>query len=211
MPDYADLLSIAANMQDKAVLLSGDSIAFLLTAMGEYLEDHDNWRGSGDFDVLTDEETDNVDAIIAKTERQLMKNALTGTVVMSPVPVDGALFCDGSEYSREDYPDLYAVYENTLYAIDENTFRVPNFVAKFPLGYTEIGLEGGEAQHELSIDEIPAHTHTEIIAVETVINGGLEAPAAAAVAAIGETGVTGLSQSHNNMPPFHTTGFYVWT
>lgn len=210
MPSYADLMSVVANMQDKAILLKGDSIAFLLTALGEYLEKHFNWNGSGEFGLLTDNESDDIDAIIARTERALMGN-MTGCIQMSIIALEGALECNGAEYLREEYPELYAAMAGTTYIVDEDTFKVPNFDGKFPVGAYAAGYEGGEETHTLTLDEIPEHAHSEIIAVDTVINGGLEAPAAAAVASIGTTGLAGLGMAHNNIPPFHTARFYIWT
>lgn len=216
MPSYAKLMSVVANMQDKAVLLSGDSIAFLLTAMGEYLERSENWNGSGDFEVLTGEETDNVDAIIAKTERALMGN-MTGTIILSAVDVEGTLECDGSRYTRADYPELWAKIkqasddEMTLLEVDETYFFVPNLNSRFPIGGIPSGYMDGEAQHTLTITEMPAHTHVTTIPIETVINGGLEAPAAAATALLSETGTEGGNEPHNNMPPFTSLRFLIWT
>lgn len=216
MPNYADLTSIAANTQDKAVLLRGDSIAFLLTALGEYLEYHFNWRGSGEFGLLTDNESDDVDAIIAKTERALMGN-LTGTIIMSAVPVAGALECDGSRYTRADYPELWAKIKEAvdlevcILEVDETYFFVPDLINRFPLGGVPSGYMDGESEHTLTADEMPIHTHTEIIAVETFINGGLEAPAAAATAFEGVTGSSGGGLAHNNVPPFTSLRFFIWT
>lgn len=68
MPNYADLTSVVANETDKAVLLSGQSIALLFTALGEL----NYWTGSGDFGRLTDAERDAVDAMVSRAERELM-------------------------------------------------------------------------------------------------------------------------------------------
>lgn len=216
MPDYADLMSVVANMQDKAILLRGDSIAFLLTALGEYLEKHFNWNGSGEFGLLTDNESDDIDAIIAKTERALMGN-LTGTIVQSVMNVDGALECDGSRYARADYPELWAVIkqavddELSVLEVDETYFSVPDLNGRFPIGGVPSGYMDGESEHTLTAEEMPIHSHTEIIAVEAFINGGLEAPAAASQAFEGITGSAGGGSAHNNMPPFTSLRFFIWT
>lgn len=68
MPNYADLTSVVANETDKAVLLSGQSIALLFTALGELK----CWTGSGDFGRLTDAERDAVGAMVSRAERELM-------------------------------------------------------------------------------------------------------------------------------------------
>lgn len=216
MPHYADLTSVAADMQSKAILLSGDSIAFLLTAMGEYLENRHVWSGSGEFGTTTDTEWDEASAVIAKAERELMGN-LTGTIIMSAVDVPGTLECDGSRYLRTDYPDLWAkikqAYDDglTLLEVDETYFYVPDLINRFPLGGVPSGYLAGESEHTLTVDEMPAHAHEYIQASEVTINGGLEAPAFAAVPVPGTTTIVGSGLPHNNMPPLCTIRFLIWT
>lgn len=85
--------------------------------------------------------------------------------VTADVP-DGALPCDGSEYNRVDYPQLYAVLDSA-YVIDANTFKTPDLQGRTIIGYgagdglTEraIGDSGGEETHELTVPELPAHAH----------------------------------------------------
>lgn len=211
MPNYTDLISVAVNMPDKAVSLSGAGIAFILTALGEYLEKHENWRGSGEFGVLTDNQADYVDAVIAFTERSLMGN-LTGTYIMSAVPVEGALECDGATYNRVDYPELYAAFVDTVYIVDEDTFVVPDLIEAFPLGSTIVGTTGGETDHTLTPEEMPSHGHSvDGTVTAALIPVGLEAAVTLGVPSIGFTDNAGGGVSHNNMPPFHSVRFFIWT
>lgn len=79
------------------------------------------------------------------------------------------------------------------------------------------GVTGGEKAHMLTVDEIPAHAHTENGAVMVwntkIGNVGAdparkEMASAAMVSPALNTGSTGNGQAHNNMPPYY--GAYVW-
>lgn len=79
------------------------------------------------------------------------------------------------------------------------------------------GCTGGEKAHTLTVNEIPAHAHTENGAVMVwntkVGNVGAdparrEMASAALVSPALNTSSTGRGQPHNNMPPYY--GAYVW-
>jgi len=169
---------------------------------------HVEWLWDGDYDVI--------DELIGRANAQLTMNIFVGSVVWRAGSVpSGMLLCDGTTYERVDYPDLYAALD-AVYIVDADHFTVPDLIGNFVLGSTTIGDTGGAATHTLTTTEMPAHSHTntphshtEIIAVAALINGGLEAPAAAAVPAAGVTGASGVvidstggSGAHNNMPPY---------
>lgn len=134
------------------------------------------------------------------------------------------LACDGSSHLRVDYPDLYAALD-TAFIVDADHFVTPDLRARVPIGAgaalagfgtLTMGQTGGEAQHQLTTAELASHSHTtnphthsEVTAVATVINGGLEAPAASATPSFGVTGGAGPSTNaagsdaaHNNVQPF---------
>lgn len=88
-----------------------------------------------------------------------------GTLMMyaAETAPDGYLLADGSAVSRVTYSDLFAVIGTTFGAGDGSTFNLPNLSQRFPLGAGTgrlIGETGGSEQHELSTNELPAHTHT---------------------------------------------------
>jgi hypothetical protein len=87
MPVYAEFFSVSENETERAVLLSGDSIALMFSVLGEYAEHTYNWQGSGEFSDLTDDETDVVKALIAKAERELMSE-----VIVAKLPYFAHLF-----------------------------------------------------------------------------------------------------------------------
>lgn len=145
---------------------------------------------------------------------------MIGSIVpyASAEPPGGVLPCDGSIYLRENYPRLYAALD-PAFIVDADQFRTPDLRGRFVFGVDSVrepGQTGGEETHTLSESEMPAHTHTnaphthsEIAAVAAFINGGIEAPAAAATPAATVTGAssvvidaTGGGQPHNNMPPY---------
>lgn len=220
MPDYAEFLSVVANEQSKAVELSGSSIALLLTALGEGLENTLNWRGSGEFDELTQAEKDEVEAIVALAERELMteynSHILTGIVFASPADRTGALLCDGSQYNRVDYPDLYDFLVDTIYIVDADTFNVPDLTEVFILGSETVGGTGGEATHTLVTDEMPSHLHieglgTNVLQAGTGVRINSYAGEVTPRTSVQYTAPTGGDEPHNNMPPYHRMRYYIWT
>lgn len=126
----------------------------------------------------------------------------TGAVKSNMLP------CDGTVYNRVDYQKLYAELDSQ-YIIDANTFRVPDLRKRYPRGYDPedmtiyMGGQGGEEAHAQTIAELASHDHTtephthtdlghthlESIAIPSIINGGLEAPASAAQPGANSTGV----------------------
>lgn len=66
----------------------------------------------------------------------------------------------------------------------------------------EIGKTGGEAEHTLTVDEMPKHTHG--VGIEYTVTSGHETPRLSSntVYASAFTSAAGGDQSHNNMPPY---------
>ena len=89
-----------------------------------------------------------------------------GTVIMFTgleLPANW-LRCDGSNISRTTYSQLFSVI-GTLYGVGDHvkTFALPDFSGRFPLGIQAKQKSsyktGGEAEHVLTEDELPAHRH----------------------------------------------------
>ena len=84
---------------------------------------------------------------------------------------DGWLICNGGTFTSDDYPELAALLGSTYGPINGNTYRLPNFKGKVPVGLGtgfdengnsqtfNIANSGGEYNHTLTVDEIPSHTH----------------------------------------------------
>jgi microcystin-dependent protein len=117
---------------------------------------------------------------------------------------DWCLICDGASYLDADYPELGAVI-HANYRIDATHFRVPDYIGNFDLGNGTPGNAGGEAEHTLSVGELPSHRHTQdqFGSAPSVVLGELAGFEIAPVA--GFTGFTGGDQPHNNMPPYETS------
>lgn len=144
---------------------------------------------------------------------------MVASVIMyagSSVP-DGYLACDGSTYQRVAYPDLYAAL-GAIYIVDADNFRVPDLRSRLPIGIGDgsngltvraLGAQAGTETHQLTVPEMPSHTHTyETVAVPTADLAG-ELPFIEPTITPAVTGATGGDQAHNNMPPFHALGFAI--
>jgi microcystin-dependent protein len=122
------------------------------------------------------------------------------------------LLCDGSEKLVVDYPLLYAVIGDKWGTpSDGNHFVLPDVRGNFLLAASPAHPDqetGGAETHTLSIDEIPAHQHSEITAVNTPTFIG-EVPVSLAIAGAGNTGSAGGGGSHNNMPPYLAVPLYI--
>lgn len=121
-------------------------------------------------------------------------------------PGAGWLLCDGTTYLREDYPELYArlTVETSPLIIDADNFSVPDLRGKFRLGSDAGDLAtGGAATVTLTEAQIPAHTHTYDQIGATLTDPG-EVPSAIGIDDINtvNTGTTGGSEAHENMPPY---------
>lgn len=104
-----------------------------------------------------------------------------GTVIATAGPISDSnyVLCDGQEYPQSQYPDLYAVIQNTYGTPqDSSKFKVPNYQGRIPVGQgvaggvtfasdsSPFGTTGGDqtvttdtADHTLTISDIPAHAH----------------------------------------------------
>jgi microcystin-dependent protein len=129
---------------------------------------------------------------------------------ISEDPPQGTLALDGSTYDKSDYPDLYDVLppsmkSATSFTLPDMRERVPRFVG----GTYNIGDTGGQDTVALSESEMPAHTHTESIAVSSAADAGTGVPIASAVSGVGTTGVAGSGMPHDNLPAFVAVGVAV--
>jgi microcystin-dependent protein len=82
----------------------------------------------------------------------------------------GYLLCDGSAVSRTTYAALFAYLNASSLPFGSGdgstTFNLPNLLGRTPFGYdasqtefSTLGKTGGEKAHQLTISEMPAHTH----------------------------------------------------
>lgn len=81
----------------------------------------------------------------------------------SDIVPEGFLLCDGAEYLRDEYPELFTAI-GTIYGAGDGstTFNVPNLQTRVPVGAGdgyELGATGGEEKHLLTTGEMPNHSH----------------------------------------------------
>lgn len=144
-----------------------------------------------------------------------------GTITLwgSDVAPANWLICDGSAVSRTTYASLFAVIGTKYGAGDGvNTFNLPNLKGQTPIGkdaaqteFAALNQKGGEKKHQLTIAEMPAHTH------KTLINTSQTGAQPAAgnwfyepnSAGVEPTTSTGGDQPHNILQPYTVVNFII--
>lgn len=94
-----------------------------------------------------------------------------------------------------------------------NVANTTNYWGEYPAGKENFpaGEMGGEVEHTLTVDEIPAHTHSERLEWSNTKAWGLTGTGEGANAVVdqgGVTGATGGDKPHSNMPPYLVV--YMW-
>ena len=131
----------------------------------------------------------------------------------------GTLLCDGAIVSRTTYSRLFDVI-GTTYGVGDgaNTFGLPNLKGRVPVGldaaqteFNGLGKTGGYNTHTLTVNEIPAHTHSytnqpNSTSVQTPVTGTNVADDVP----VGQTtGSTGGGLAHNNLQPYITLNYII--
>jgi microcystin-dependent protein len=225
--DLDKLQSLSEDMPQSYHYLSDTTRLLCLDMLTRMPSQRWAWRNNGE--ALTDGEWDEAESMVDQAAEELIKTMLTGAIFPfagETIPA-GFLLCDGSAVSRAYYADLFTVV-GTIYGSGDGTttFNLPDMRGRVPAGvdvgqteFEELGNNGGETAHTLTASEIPifdlSHAHSEITATATLINGGIEAPAPAALPGIGATGSGGGSiggdEPHNNLQPYLTLNFIIKT
>lgn len=149
---------------------------------------------------------DDIVAAVADTVANYYNNMLIGLVsqFLASIP-PGWLQLDGATYSEDDYPQLFARLPSQFKT--GSNFTLPDMTDTFPLGATDtadLGDSGGLNSYQLSIAQLPAHTHTYIppvinIDVKTL---GAPIPYGATLGAPSPTSSVGSGSSIDNRPAF---------
>lgn len=166
--------------------LSSFSAVMLLSACRAFLHDTSLWTGAGY--ELTEDEIDDIDELVSQAEYELMLSTV-GMIMPyagSTIPT-WALLCDGTQYQRVDYPEVYAVLDSA-FIVDADTFATPNLRDRMIIGvstFTAPGDTGGADSHTLATGQLPAHSHTvdahghsylAPVSAPTLIGAGAPAP-----------------------------------
>lgn len=80
---------------------------------------------------------------------------------------EGWLLCDGRPVPRQLFSQLFAAIQSTFGDGDgKTTFNLPDLQGRVAVGqaagvslFDKLGKTGGEVEHTLAVDEMPAHTH----------------------------------------------------
>lgn len=150
---------------------------------------------------------------------QLSRSAVAGVVYpfAGAVVPDGFLLCDGGEYSRTEYAELFAAI-GTAYGSGDgsSTFNVPNLESRTIIGESDnytLGSVGGEEKHTLTVDEMPRHKH-DVPATDTQKSGTAwvihDVSPYLQDTGVGST-YTGGDQPHNNMQPYIVMQYIIST
>jgi microcystin-dependent protein len=135
---------------------------------------------------------------------------------ISDIPKSWGL-CDGTKYKALDGTDLQspdlrskfivgASKPGTTLDTSAGTNR-PNYPGLW-LAPRQVGDQGGEENHTLSIAEIPAHTHTTSVGYNGIPIGPTSNGAANS-SGNHNTSSTGGGGAHNNMPPFYALAYII--
>jgi microcystin-dependent protein len=183
----------------RSFVIPSEFVSIVLGAIAE-LEKLHNWE---EFGALTPGECVTIAKDISDSESECAMIGQVGLFATKDLP-SGWLPLDGTEYNRVDYPLLYEAIDDQ-YITSADTFVTPAAEDVFPIlaGSTYLlGDTGGETEHTLTVQEMPSHDHTipwdatfpygEI--PEITVTGGILTQ---------NTGLTGGSEAHNNMPPFY--------
>ena len=147
----------------------------------------------------------------------------TGSVLpfSGAVAPDSYLLCDGAEVSKETYAALFAVIGDTFgVASEETVFKLPDMRGRVPVGAGQgddlservIGATDGKEVHQLTVDEMPNHSH-DLVTVDG--RGSLydypvrEDLQASIVNMSNRITATGGDQPHNNMQPYLVVNYII--
>lgn len=122
----------------------------------------------------------------------------------------GWLMCDGSAVSQTTYAALYAVIGHT-YGADPGggNFILPNAAQRVTVGkhssgtFDTLGKTGGAETHQLTVAEMPAHTHTvalKLDASDRQLSSGGNATGVSSNSTTSSS--TGSNTAHNNLQPY---------
>ena len=143
----------------------------------------------------------------------------------------GYFLCDGSAKSRTTYAGLFAII-GTTYGVGDGstTFNIPDLRGRVIAGQDDmggssanrltgqsggvdgdgLGNTGGSETHQLTVAQMPSHTHSQTIRADANITGG-QNPGVDRGITTNQTGSTGGDQAHNNVQPTIILNYIIKT
>ena len=210
--DWQEMQSLSVG--SRRILALTDVGALIILACADFY--NERWRWEYGQDEVSDSQWDEIDSAIGRMENEIM-SGLVGSIlphVLASLSGLEMLPCDGSVYLREDYPLLYEAID-PVYIIDLESFRVPDLRERFPIGEGgDLALDddGGEAEHVLTVEEMPAHAHgfTQYPFGLDIESVGVPDPSGVGNPRLPEsTDDTGGNEAHNNMPPYRVVRWAI--
>ncbi len=112
-------------------------------------------------------------------------------------------------------PGLIVIWSGSVnkipagWALCNGENNTPDLTDRFVLGAGwnySVRNTGGEKQHQLTVEEMPSHTHGLIWASGS---GGASGNRGNLINADGDTKPTGGNRAHNNMPPYYALAYII--
>lgn len=208
---FTDLEALAAEGGYAIVTALSDLSAVFLLSSCVYLRE--KWLWQNPISPIDNTEYQQIIEMIEQAEYELMSNFAIGQIVpiLGVSSSDFLLAMDGSSYAETDYPELSAILPASLKS--GGNFTLPDLSDTFIIGTDadgNIANSVGSNQHTLSVNEMPAHTHsyTQTSAIPTA--AGIEPTFADLTTQFPSvTGSAGGGLPHNNIPSSLKAKYYI--
>ena len=148
--------------------LSATSYCVLLF-LSEYLSNRRFWLNvNNPLDEITDEQWDTLEGYVDKAYRELQTTMIGNLIPYATQSLPpNILECDGTQYQRVDYPELYAALHSD-FIVDADNFVVPDLRSRVIVGVGqgtglneyEMGDTGGVENVELTAGQLASHNHS---------------------------------------------------